>query len=141
MKAQRSTYQRQLVADAVRSHRDHPSADQIYQEVRKKEHRISRGTVYRNLKRLAESGEIRQVKMTGADRFDWHVAPHYHLLCVGCGVLMDVPLPYRADFDQAIERETGYQISYHRMTFEGLCPECRRTPKPLPRETQRCPAK
>ena len=56
MKQQRNTRQRQLVLDAVRARCDHPSADQIYLDVRAVDDRISRGTVYRNLKVLVEAG-------------------------------------------------------------------------------------
>ena len=63
MKQLRNTRQRQLVLDAVRARRDHPSADQIYLDVRAVDGRISRGTVYRNLSILEESGEILHVKV------------------------------------------------------------------------------
>ena len=49
MKQQRNTRQRQLVLDAVRSRRDHPTAEQIYQSVHQVDAHVSRGTVYRNL--------------------------------------------------------------------------------------------
>ena len=45
----RNTRQRKIVLEAVQEHHDHPSADQIYLEIRAKDPRISRGTVYRNL--------------------------------------------------------------------------------------------
>lgn len=125
MKGQRNTRQRQLVSDAVTARRDHPMADQVYQQVRAEDPHISKGTVYRNLNLLAESGEIQHVKIPGIDRFDWRVEPHYHLLCTGCGAVIDVPLKYRAELDQAMARETGYEIAGHRTTFEGLCPDCR----------------
>lgn len=140
MKGQRNSRQRELVSDAVMAHQDHPSADQIYLEVRAEEPRISRGTVYRNLNLLAENGEVQHVKMPGVDRFDWRVEPHYHLLCTGCGALIDVSLPYRAELDQAMARETGYRISGHRMTFEGLCPDCARANESAQREGHEPPA-
>ncbi len=70
MKQQRNTRQRQLVLDAVRAHRDHPSADQIYLEIRAIDDRISRGTVYRNLNILVQQGKVLKVKLPHTDRFD-----------------------------------------------------------------------
>ena len=124
MKQQRSTRQRQLVLDAVRARHDHPTADQIYLDVRAADDRISRGTVYRNLSVLNDSGEILHVKVPGADRYDCRREPHYHLLCTGCGAVMDVPMPYRAELDREVASATGYEISRHRTVFEGLWPDC-----------------
>ncbi len=124
MKQLRNTRQRQMILDTVRTHLDHPSADEIYLEVREKEPKISRGTVYRNLKILAEHGEIRQIKMPDADRFDWRQEDHYHLRCANCAKIMDVPIAYHKQWDQALAEQTGYQINGHRMVFEGICPDC-----------------
>lgn len=126
MKQQRNTRQRQLVLDAVRARQDHPSADQIYFDLRAADGRISRGTVYRNLKLLVDNGEILHVKVPGVDRFDRRVDYHYHLLCTGCGALTDVAMPYHAELDRDLAGQTGYRIDRHRTVFEGLCPACRR---------------
>jgi len=130
MKRQRNTRQRSLVLKAVQAHREHPSADQIYLFVRAQDPRISRGTVYRNLHLLVENGEARHVKMPDTDRFDWRVEPHYHLRCLSCGKVSDVPIPYRAELDRELSEQSGYQISFHCTTFEGLCPDCAREKEP-----------
>lgn len=124
MKRQRNTKQRQLVLDAVRRHRDHPSADQIYLEVRAIDGRISRGTVYRNLNILTRQGKILRVKLPHTDRFEGTLDKHYHLLCQKCGAVCDVPLPYHVELDEMTAQKTGYKIERHRAIFEGLCPEC-----------------
>ena len=64
MKQQRNTRQRQMVLDAVRSRRDHPTAEQIFQSVRSVDAHVSRGTVYRNLNLLCENQEIFRVVMS-----------------------------------------------------------------------------
>lgn len=124
MRQQRNSKQRQLVLDAVQTRCDHPTADQIYLDVRAKDDKISRGTVYRNLGILSEDGQITNVKVFAADRFDSRLDRHYHLVCTGCGKVFDAPMDYCADYDALIAKETGFQISRHRMIFEGLCPEC-----------------
>lgn len=125
MKKQRDTKQRRMVLEAVLSRCDHPTADQIYADLRMKDDKISRGTVYRNLGILAEDGDITNVKVPAADRFDSRLDRHYHIYCTGCGRVFDAPLPYREEYDEQIERETGFKVSRHRMVFEGLCPDCR----------------
>ena len=124
MRQQRNSKQRQLVLDAVQTRCDHPTADQIYLDVRAKDERISRGTVYRNLGVLSEDGQITNVKVFAADRFDSRLDRHYHLVCTGCGKVFDAPLEYHMEYDAQIAEETGFRIDRHRMIFEGLCPEC-----------------
>lgn len=126
MKQQRKTKQRQLVLDTVRACYDHPSADQIYLDVRAIDNKISRGTVYRNLNVLAHQGEILVVKLPHKDRFDFRLDTHYHLLCAGCEAVCDVPIPYNEDLDNQAAEKTGYTIDRHRAVFEGLCPDCQK---------------
>jgi len=125
MKQQRNTKQRQMVLDAVRARCDHPSADQIYLDVRALDDRISRGTVYRNLNILVRQGEVLQVKLPHMDRYEGQLDMHYHLLCTECGSVHDMPLPYQGNLDRQAAEETGYNILRHRVVFEGMCPECR----------------
>lgn len=124
MKQQRNTKQRKLVLDAVRARFDHPSADQIYLDVRKLDDKISRGTVYRNLNILFQTGAVNQVKLPKSDRFETRLEKHYHLLCLECGTVYDLPLDYNDDLDKLASDKTGYKIQRHRTTFEGICPEC-----------------
>lgn len=126
MKQRRGTRQRQLVLEAVRAHDDHPSADQIYIEVRMLDSKISRGTVYRNLNCLAEDGEITHVRVPGADRYDRRMDLHYHLICMDCRTVIDVPTEYEPEMDQMVVNKTGYLITRHRTVFEGLCPACQK---------------
>ena len=124
MRQQRNSKQRQLVLDAVQTRCDHPTADQIYLDVRAKDAKISRGTVYRNLGILSEDGQITNVKVFAADRFDSRLDRHYHLVCTSCGKVFDAPLEYHTEYDDQIAEETGFRINRHRMIFEGLGPEC-----------------
>ena len=126
MKQQRNTHQRQLVLDAVKARHDHPSADQIYLDVRALDPKISRGTVYRNLSVLVQQGEVLQVKLPHMDRFEWHAERHYHLICQECGAVCDAPLSYDVQLDEKAAKETGFVINRHRIVFEGLCTECQR---------------
>ena len=124
MKKQRNSRQRKLILDIVASRHDHPTADQIYLDDRTQDSQISRGTVYRNLGILSENGEIANVKVPAADRYDSRLDRHYHMFCTGCKRVFDVPLEYQEQYDEQVEKETGFKISRHRLFFEGLCQEC-----------------
>lgn len=121
---QRNTRQRQIVLDAVRERMDHPTADEIYLDVRNVDSHISRGTVYRNLNVLSENGEILHIKVPTADRFDLRPDKHYHIICTSCDKVFDVPSPYTEELDKTAESSTGFKVSRHRTVFEGICPKC-----------------
>ncbi len=128
-----------MILEAVRKSHAHPSAEQIYLEVRSRSPRISRGTVYRNLNLLSEMGEVRRLDMPGAERFDWRREDHYHLRCTVCNRVCDAPVAYQHALDQAVTEETGFRIQGHRMMFEGVCPRCAKK-KQIPAADGECPA-
>ena len=125
MEKHRNTKQRNMTLEAVESRRDHPTADQIYADLRAKDDKISRGTVYRNLGILSEEGSIANVRISGAERYDFRLDRHYHMLCTECGKVYDAPMHYQEEYDRKVEMDTGFKINRHRIVFEGVCPKCR----------------
>lgn len=123
---QRDTKQRRMVYEAVMKRHDHPDVDQIYLDVHAMDKKISKATVYRNLRILSENGLILHVKMPGADRYDNTITQHYHIVCDICGMVIDAPVAYQSVHDEIVESQTGFRIRCHRTVFEGICPECRR---------------
>lgn len=123
---QRNSRQRQLILNAVCNRCDHPTADEIYLDVREKDNRISRGTVYRNLGVLSENSQVTRVKLPQAERYDSRTDLHYHLVCTCCGSVTDAPMRYHEEYDHEMELESGFEINRHRTIFEGLCPLCRK---------------
>ena len=87
---------------------------------------INPTAVYRNLGLLSDEGQISQVRVPAADRYDLRQDRHYHLFCTGCGRVFDAPLPYHAEYDDQVGEETGFRVSRHRLVFEGLCSDCAR---------------
>jgi len=119
----RSTIQKSLISDAVLSMDNHPTADEIYAEVLKRCPTISKGTVYRNLNQLAESGEILRVQVANApDRYDHTLGNHSHFYCRGCGRVYDYQLhsPVAAQPDLNPE----LQVLSCDVIFSGYCKCC-----------------
>ena len=56
----RNTIQCALVLETVNKLHRHATADEIYNDIVKEHPNISKGTVYRNLQRLCEKGDIRK---------------------------------------------------------------------------------
>ena len=118
--------QRELVYHAVLQSGQHPTAEAVYQAVRRECPDISLGTVYRNLGRLAECGAIRKIGVPdGSDHFDGTLREHYHLFCIGCGCVRDVDLPELEGLRQVVEQRTGFEVTEHDLILRGLCEDCR----------------
>lgn len=124
MKKRRMTKQRQLILDIVRGQSNHPTAEDVYAQVKEQDDKVSRGTVYRNLSLLKTEGDIGSLDLTDSARFEGRLDYHHHLICTKCGKLCDIPLQYSSELDTKIEDETGYKINRHHMLFEGICPNC-----------------
>uniref|UniRef100_UPI003FED6258 Fur family transcriptional regulator n=1 Tax=Candidatus Fimivicinus sp. TaxID=3056640 RepID=UPI003FED6258 len=123
----RNTIQRALVLEAVNKLRCHATADEIYHVIVNEHPHISRGTVYRNLNQLSESGEIRKLEIPGgADRFDHRCHDHYHARCLKCGQVFDVEMEYIKDLEKKIKDTHGFEFSGHDIMFKGICPECKK---------------
>lgn len=131
MMMKRNTIQCTLVLEAVKKLMCHASADEICDEIRKEHPNISRGTVYRNLQRLCEAGEIRKREIPGgADRFDHLCHDHYHVRCVNCGHVFDADMEYIADLEKSVGDTHGFLFTGHDIIFKGICPQCSDHPQP-----------
>ena len=121
----RQTRQRGVILEVVRSTMDHPTADWVYRQTRRHLPRISLGTVYRNLKRLAEQGIIREIHTGGHPaRFDGNTGRHYHIRCLGCGKVNDLPMSVDTRFEEEAGRAMNYRVVGHQLEVQGLCPAC-----------------
>ena len=122
----RMTRQRRTIIRALEMVESHPTADEVYEAVRRELPRISLGTVYRNLDVLSEHGIIRKLEFGGSQRrFDGMPNNHYHLRCTGCGRLEDAPLAPLAELEESLKEVSDYEIVGHRLEFIGLCPKCK----------------
>lgn len=124
---QRHTIQCALVLEAVNQLHDHATADEIYEAIAREHPHIGRGTVYRNLQRLAEAGEILKVEVPGgADRYDHLTYKHYHVKCTKCGRVFDVDMPYEPNLADKIGDKHGFLLTGHTIMFTGVCPDCQK---------------
>ncbi len=122
----RMTAQRKVILEELRSVDTHPTADRIYEMVRRRLPRVSLATVYRNLDWLAEAGVIQKYESAGSQRrFDGKPSNHDHIRCVECGRLDDIMADPIPDVEERIRDKTDYQIAGYRLEYLGICPSCR----------------
>lgn len=122
----RQTRQRHLVYEAVAGTDAHPTAEWVYEKVRKAMPRISLGTVYRNLQLLVAEGRLKVWSRGRTTRYDADIAPHDHFVCRECGLLLDLERAPEAPSAEKRLRGMGHQIDGHILEFIGVCRDCRR---------------
>ena len=104
---------------------DHPTADWVHRQARRRLPRLSLATVYRNLKQLADEGSIREIHAGGHPaRFDGNTGRHYHIRCLGCGRVNDLPMSVDTCLEDEAARAMNYRILGHQVEVQGLCPQC-----------------
>jgi len=95
---------------------------------------IPLSSLYRSLSVLSEAGVLSaQHGPEGVMRFElaeWLTGHHHHLVCVSCGVAVDVTPNHEQEqvIEHLIEQmagASGFAVTGHRFEIEGLCSSCR----------------
>ncbi len=116
--------QREEIKQAVLESQNHPTAEEVYHIVKKRNSTASLSTVYRNLNLLSELGMIRKIYMpNGCVRFDGVLYQHFHGVCIQCGRVFNVDFHLDGLY-QAVEEQTGMQSVQYCLIVEGLCTDC-----------------
>lgn len=86
----RMTNQRIKILEYLQSVKTHPTAEMVYNAVKKDLPALSLGTVYRNLNLLADQGLICRMEVNNEFHFDACTDYHQHCVCKGCGNIFDM---------------------------------------------------
>ena len=124
LKGQRATRQRRAVYGALATHADHPTAEELHQEVRRRLPGLSLATVYKNLEVLVRAGAAgRILRADGVWRYDARVDEHDHRRCLGCGRVEDLDRRRRPGrlFDVPGDR---FRVTGYRLEILGYCGAC-----------------
>ena len=123
----RNTNQRQLILEFIERSLTHPTAEQVFQSVRKKLPRISFGTIYRNLDVLEKQGSITGLKYS-KEHVRYHAGSddHYHFVCEHCDKIDDLEMNEMLDLNSQVAKRHGLIINKHSLFFYGLCEDCKK---------------
>ena len=117
------THQRLAVYEELAGRTDHPSAESLYESLKKSYPSLSLATVYKTLQTLHDMGMVARVPSPVAQaRYDARMTLHHHAVCVRCGKIADV-------FDPRLDRVAvpslpGFEVSGHSVHFQGRCAKC-----------------
>lgn len=120
----RRTRQLEVIWEAVKGAMSHPTADQIYERVRKDMPHISLGTVYRNLQKLAADGKLQILTIDRTQHFDPLLKKHPHFICENCGKVYDVTLDRSDEAAPVLSPDTGFTVTSHQLSLYGTCEMC-----------------
>jgi len=119
------TIQRRAILDILVSRTDHPTADQVFEAVSARMKGVSRTTVYRVLDTFVAIGIAKKVSNPlSKARFDADTARHHHLVCLRCGVVLDLFDAELSNLHLPTGIEDEFRIFDYSITFTGLCASC-----------------
>ena len=120
------TRQRATVLAVVRDSCEHLTANEIFDEARRRLPSISFATVYNSLRYLKDEGLLCEINFgSGSTRYDRETSRHDHALCNRCGKLVDLDLEPPAEMIRTAARRSRFQPESIHFTLRGLCPDCR----------------
>ena len=126
----RMTPQRMMILSAIESSRDHISAEEIYAQVVAKYPHVNISTVYRTLELLKKLGMVYEIDL-GEGRIRYHAegsGHHHHLVCQGCGKVIDIEETTLSSLKDILFREYGFSADLRHVGIFGLCESCRKKP-------------
>jgi Fe2+ or Zn2+ uptake regulation protein len=122
----RHTAQRAAIYRYLRSVTTHPTADEIFTQVREVLPDISLATVYKALEAFVEAGVARKLTLGGGPaRYDGRTDDHDHVRCLKCGMVRDVVGAHDSEMIQGLRSDDGFEIIDYRLELIGYCPNCR----------------
>lgn len=124
------TPQRRSVLAAIASSSDHLTPAEIHNKVNGDHINVGLVTIYRTLDLLADLGLICEVHSGGNCRSYLLRRPsehHHHLICSGCGTVVDFTNCDLSDLELRISKDTGFDIKGHLLEFSGYCQQCQTT--------------
>lgn len=116
--------QRACILEYLKHTTAHPTAEEIYQELKPELPNLSLATVYRNCSKLAELGALIRLDAGGKTHFDADISDHQHFVCSKCGKVYDMFFSLPKEIIDT-NLPDGFHHENHRLYFFGICKSCK----------------
>lgn len=126
-KGYRLTPQRIMVIDALHNAKQHISAEEIFEQLRKKYPYANISTVYRNLELLKALGLAAEINI-GDGIVRYHArenSRHHHLVCTKCGKIFDMAENELSPLEKSLLEKHGFKADLKHLAIFGTCSKCR----------------
>ena len=118
----RVSHQRLLILEYLASRNTHPSADQIYNDLKTLDPIISQATVYNSLNLFTQNNLIKELDFNlPSKRYEFIKSNHSHFICESCGKIIDLEQTESKD-EACVE---GFEVKSVDITYRGICPDCK----------------
>lgn len=119
------TPQRMIILESLINDKSHPSADIVFQRVRKKIPNVSFDTVNRTLLSFVDMGLLKVVEGYGRPkRFDPDTDNHHHFQCLKCNKIIDFNDRSFDAIEVPAAIKNKFTITGKKVVLEGLCDSC-----------------
>lgn len=126
------TPQRMAVFKVLLKTKTHPTAEEVYHQVRKEMPSISLDTVNRTLNTLLHIGAAFLVEGTGQPkRYDGGLEDHQHFRCLQCGAVIDFDYEPYKNIEVPDYLQEQFTVLRKSVYFEGICKRCSEQEEPL----------
>lgn len=120
----RITPQRVAIVDYIINTDSHPSAEELYQTIKRKYPMVSLATVYKTLELLTKLGIVKELSFPDGARYDANSETHINLVCMKCGRIEDVDEKSLEELELKIAKRSKYRIVSKRFELYGYCSQC-----------------
>ncbi len=123
----KQTRQREAIMDAFLATKGHLTSEELYERVREEHPEIGAATVYRTLKLFCDAGVANATDFReGVTLYEQQASHHDHLICEGCGQIIEFESDVIEEQQLVIARKYGYRLTQHRHHLFGYCPRCQK---------------
>jgi Fur family peroxide stress response transcriptional regulator len=126
-KGYKATPQRIAISRFALNNYAHPTAQRIYDEVKKVYPTVSLATIYKTVQILKEAGLVQELHfLNDQARFDPNIEPHVHLVCMQCKSINDYLDPMISKIVERVSNEADFSTGRWNLDIFGICSSCER---------------
>jgi len=116
------THQRLEILKYLDTHSTHPTADEIYSELKKKNPALSKTTIYNALETLQKNRLVQYLTISSLEqRYEIKNKMHHHFLCKKCKKIIDIEISC-PNINKILKQ--GHLVEEVHGYFKGYCKEC-----------------
>ncbi len=120
----KNTIQRDAILKYLKQNKNHPTAQEVYDVIKKEMPHISLATVYRNLNLMAKDGLILKIEINKEQHFDGNACSHQHFICKKCGKIFDLFNEKITKYVIKQSKVKGFKIECANIMLSGYCKNC-----------------
>src|SRR5574344_2093676 len=123
----RYSKQREIIKIGLLKFCIHPTAEELYMKLKPDNLNLSLSTVYRNLKQLADAGEIKRIEgLSEQTHYDHNTSEHFHIICEKCKKVFDLPAEMADSLKRVLENQNDFEIQSYDIIVKCICQDCKR---------------